>query len=146
MRSGARGSFAYGCSEMNSTCKDELVIKQSDLQQLERLIAHAGRGAAERLEEEISRAEVVVDSMYPADAVCLGSEVTFVNVGTGKQSCITVVLPSEADLGAGRISILSSMGSALIGLRAGGSIDWQLPNGKPAEIRVLSIRQVSQET
>jgi regulator of nucleoside diphosphate kinase len=129
---------------MNSISTDDLVIKESDLQRLERVIALSGKDVAERLEEEISRAEIVADSMFPADAVCLGSEVTFVNVGNGKESRITVVLPSEADLGAGKISILSSMGSALIGLRTGGSIDWQLPDGKPANIQVVAISQAGQ--
>ena len=120
----------------------ELVIKQSDCQRLLSVIdANNTHKDIDLLENELSRAEIVEDSSYPQDAVCLGADVTFLDCETKQVSMVTVVLPSEVNVSEMKISILSPIGSALIGMRTGRLIDWLLPNKRVAKIQILSVKQ-----
>lgn len=119
----------------------ELVIKQSDYQCLLSLISANARKDINLLEEELSRAEIVEDSIYPQDAVCLGAEVKFLDCITKAVSCVTLVLPGESNVNEMKISILTPVGSALIGMRTGRVIDWLLPNDRATKIQILSVKQ-----
>jgi regulator of nucleoside diphosphate kinase len=50
---------------------------------------------------------------------------------------VTLVEPAAADAAAGRISVLSPIGLALIGRRRGAVSDALLPNGRRLTLRVL---------
>ena len=52
------------------------------------------------------------------------SEVTFRDDATGSQKQVTLVYPKAADIDAGRISVLTPIGAALIGLSAGQAISF----------------------
>ena len=119
----------------------ELVIKQSDYQRLLSLISANARKDINLLEEELSRAEIVEDSIYPQDAVCLGAEVKFLDCITKAIRCVTLVLPEESNVNEMKISILTPVGSALIGMRTGRVIDWLLPNDRATKIQILSVKQ-----
>lgn len=120
---------------------DELVIKESDYGKLSALVDSSRTPAAERLEDELSRAEIVPDSLYPKDVVCLGANVGFVDLVTGEENEVTLVYPNGTDVQTMKISILTPMGCALIGMRAGGTIDWELPGARKAKIKVLRVTQ-----
>jgi regulator of nucleoside diphosphate kinase len=45
---------------------------------------------------------------------------------------VTIVYPGDADESAGRISVLSPLGTALLGLSVGQAIDWDFPDGRRA--------------
>ena len=90
--------------------------------------------------DEIDRAEIHEPGSLPADAVTIGSEVEVLDAHTGATRRLRLVLPAEADVDAGRVSILTPMGAGLIGLRTGQAIDWPYPNG---EIRTLKILKVA---
>jgi len=53
---------------------------------------------------------------------------------------VTLVYPAEADISQGRISVLTPVGTALIGLRSGGSITWETPAGEARQLTVLAVR------
>ncbi|HEU4708040.1 MAG TPA: GreA/GreB family elongation factor [Methylophilaceae bacterium] len=91
------------------------------------------------LDGELDRAIVVPDERMPADAVRLYSRVTYLDESTGIQRQIELVLPDEADVDAGKISILTPVGSALLGLRRGHSIQWPFPSGFRRRLRVLDV-------
>ncbi|MEO3474690.1 nucleoside diphosphate kinase regulator [Roseomonas sp. CAU 1739] len=96
--------------------------------------------AARLLMEEADRAEVVPAARLPSNVVALGSHVVFTDEAHGVTRTVQLVLPSEADIGQGRISILSLVGAGLIGLKAGQSIDWPTQDGR---LRRLSVTQVT---
>jgi regulator of nucleoside diphosphate kinase len=87
--------------------------------------------------DEINRAEIHAADDLPADVVGIGSEVEFLDVESGEKRRVQLVLPAEADIAAGRVSILSPVGAGLIGLRTGQSIDWPSPGGRMRELRIL---------
>ncbi len=91
--------------------------------------------------DEINRAEIHDRDTLPPDVVMIGSEVEFLDVDTGATRQVELVLPGEADIEAGRVSILTSVGAALIGLRTGQSIDWPFPNGRSRVLQILNVRR-----
>jgi regulator of nucleoside diphosphate kinase len=52
---------------------------------------------------------------------------------------VTLVYPAEADIAEGRISVLTPVGTALIGLRAGQSITWRTRDGRKQVLTVLRV-------
>jgi regulator of nucleoside diphosphate kinase len=89
---------------------------------------------------EIERAEIHGDHSLPEGVVRLGAEVDFVDEKSCQLRTVTLVMPAEANISLGRISILTPMGAALYGLSTGQSIDWPDISGQPRRIRILGVR------
>ncbi|MDV3459058.1 nucleoside diphosphate kinase regulator [Sphingomonas sp. HF-S4] len=73
---------------------------------------------------EAERARLHSAARMPADVITMGSMVEFFDDSSGSTRTVTLVYPSEADIAKGQLSILTPVGAALIGLRAGQSILW----------------------
>lgn len=95
---------------------------------------------AGELADELGRADVLTDGATPTDTVCMNSEVEFRDERTGKVQTVTLVYPDQADILQGRISVLTPVGTALIGLATGASIGWETPAGEPRHLTVLGVR------
>ena len=93
---------------------------------------------ADRLLEEIERAELRPADKIPADVVTLGSEVTYRY--DERVETVRIVAPSEADLARLHISVLTPVGAALLGLRAGQRIAWEMPHGHSKVLEVIAVR------
>lgn len=91
---------------------------------------------AEDLLAEMDRATIT--DPVPEDVVRMGSNVTF-RSGSDAAKSITLVYPGQADIAQNKISILTPLGTALIGLTAGQSVVWIARDGKE---RVLEIAAV----
>jgi regulator of nucleoside diphosphate kinase len=126
-----------------------ITLTEGDLQALRALVARnvttRDAEAAERLEEEIERARVVRDEDAPGDLVTMNARVEFVDARSGRARTVQLVFPPDADAAAGRVSVLAPIGAALLGLRAGESIDWPLPNGATARVRIVEVRRPAAE-
>ena len=72
---------------------------------------------------------MLADQQMPVDVVRMGSTVTY-RPDNGDDREVTLVLPAEADISEGRISVLTPVGTALIGLRTGQSTTWTARNGR----------------
>lgn len=96
----------------------------------------------ELLIRETTRARLHSAATIPADIVTMGSSVEFVDEGTGRRRTVQLVFPPNADISAGRVSILTPVGAGLIGLREGQSILW--PDREGHERRLL-IEKVDQK-
>ncbi|HEY0326325.1 MAG TPA: nucleoside diphosphate kinase regulator [Allosphingosinicella sp.] len=90
---------------------------------------------------EIERAEIHSQASLPPDAVTIGSEVEFFDLAHERTHHVQIVMPAEADIAAGRISVLTPIGAGLIGLSEGQSIDWPDLEGRERRIRIVSVRQ-----
>lgn len=91
------------------------------------------------LTEELERAHVLADS-HPVQTVCMGSEVRFRDDSTGTVRTATLVYPDDADISRRRLSVLTPVGAALIGLNAGNSITWETRTGDLRRLTVLEVR------
>lgn len=120
-----------------------IVLDAAWSERLEALAAVAMRGPAaelgDRLMHEVARATVLPSAEMPADVVSIGSEVRFRDETTGREQTVTVVLPEDADIARGRVSVLTPIGAALIGLAAGASIGWETREGEARRLRVLAV-------
>lgn len=96
---------------------------------------------AAMLLEEIERAELHGLETMPLGHVKLNSRVTFVDEKSGQARTMQLVLPAEASVAEGRISILTPMGAALYGLAGGACIDWPDLDGHERRIRILRVEQ-----
>lgn len=97
---------------------------------------------AEELLSELDRARIVADESVPDDVVRMGSVVEFRAGGDRKR--VTLVFPPEADIAAGKVSVLTPVGAALIGLATGESISWTARDGTSHELTILSVEQPKQ--
>lgn len=124
---------------------ERIYITSSELERLRALVEQHSEGrdgaAAERLDAELDRAIVVDGARIPADVVTIDSRVTFEDARSGVLREVVIVYPAAADASAGRISVLAPIGAALIGQRQGDVIDWPLPDGRVARIRILGVSQ-----
>ena len=128
----------------SGTAQPPIHISESDYaliaSEAMRLEATAPR-VAEMLLDEIDRAEVHSRDELPGDVVTLGSLVTFVDEGSRVQRRVQIVLPADADIERGSLSIASQVGAGLIGLSAGQSIDWPCPDGRPRILHIVDVEQ-----
>lgn len=99
---------------------------------------------AEAMIEELERARVVEDSALPETVVRMGSTVTYTADG-GAPTTVTLVFPGEADIAQGKVAVTAPVGTALIGLSVGQSIDWTARNGRIHRLTVTDIRQPAGE-
>jgi regulator of nucleoside diphosphate kinase len=71
----------------------------------------------------------------------MGCEVEFRDDTTGKVQTVTLVYPEDADISQGKISVLTPIGAALIGVRVGHSITWETRTGEMRRLTVLQVRE-----
>jgi regulator of nucleoside diphosphate kinase len=106
------------------------------------VLAMTGSGhspdAADDLFRELDRARVVPENKLPADVVRMGSRVTY-RTDDGVVRTVELVYPGQANISAERISVLTPVGTALIGLRAGQSITWLTRTGQKKVLTALSV-------
>jgi len=121
----------------------DLVFSKRDAGLLAQLLAehrHANAleaEAAEALGDLMMEARFVADGTLPPGCVGLGSRVTYADTDGSAVRSVTLVLPHSADAAAGRISVLSPVGLALIGRRRGAFTEAHLPNGRRLALRVI---------
>ena len=121
-----------------------LQIRETDAEQIGNLalqMEHRSPQVAEMLLAEINRAKVVDDAHLPSETVAMLSTVKFVDDETGVERTLQLVYPQDADIEAGRISILSLVGAGLLGLRAGQSISWPNRDGHERPLRIIEVSQ-----
>ena len=113
-----------------------LVLTSKDEERLGALLHHGYRGdlrgcspaVLDFLSKELARADVVDPRRVPPDVVTMNSRVLYSDDQRGIRREVTLVYPGAEKNGQGKISVLSSLGSALIGLSEGQSLSWLLPD------------------
>ena len=88
------------------------------------------RRNAEDLFAELKKAKLVSKEEFPADVVRLNSIVRIKPEDRDYIMELMIVLPDKADIKERKISIMSPIGTALIGFRQGENVKWQVPSGK----------------
>lgn len=124
--------------------RTHLLASESDIvANLALQIEHRQPVVAAMLLDEIERGELHDAATLPKDAITLGSDVDFVDERTHQLRKAQLVLPAHANIAEGRISILTPMGAALYGLRAGDSINWPDLEGNERRITIARVVQHS---
>ncbi|MDP1875867.1 nucleoside diphosphate kinase regulator [Phenylobacterium sp.] len=124
--------------------RPNIILSETDADRITDLALSAQQRSPEvsrLLLEEVERAEVRPDDETPGDIVGMGARVEFVDQAHAESRVVTLVYPAEADISAGRISILTPVGAGLLGLQPGQSIQWPDREGHERELRVVSVRR-----
>ncbi|MEO9298320.1 nucleoside diphosphate kinase regulator [Devosia alba] len=125
------------------TLRPQIRVAQSEHQQLLALAAAGSASAADSLLIEMERARVVPDAKLPEDVVRMGSRIQY-RTDRDDLVDVTLVYPADADIAQGKVSVLTPVGAALIGLRTGQSITWEARDGRKNVLTVLSVVQPAQ--
>lgn len=112
---------------------EELVVGRSDYLRLRQYVL------SDQLLDELERAIVVDSEQVPDDVVRMHARCTYIDRGIGTQREIELVYPDESDPAIGKISVLTPVGSALIGLRVGQEIAWAFPDGSIRHLKVTNV-------
>ena len=116
--------------------KDNIKITDHDYVSLYNLLNRSKKSKNEELrnlsvlENEIRRAERVDPKKIAPDIVTMNSVIEVVDLDTNKSMTVKLVYPKEADYNHGKISILSLLGSALLGYKVGSRISFEAPRGR----------------
>jgi regulator of nucleoside diphosphate kinase len=122
----------------------EIFITDADRDRLEKLLlgtrlwSTRDKEHLQALEAELDKAYTVASRSIPGDVVTMRSQVRVKDMQSGETMDLSVVLPSEADSGRGKISVLAPVGTALLGYRVGDTVEWKVPCG----LRRLKIERI----
>ncbi|MFA6356172.1 MAG: nucleoside diphosphate kinase regulator [Candidatus Omnitrophota bacterium] len=121
-----------------------LYITAIDKERLHELIVSTRKNAVESeihlrdLEVELEKAIIVQPRDIPKDVVTMDSQICVKDLDTQEEVVYTLVFPSFSNIELNRISVLSPIGTALLGYRTGDIIEWRVPAG----IRKLKIKKI----
>ncbi|MBN8529824.1 MAG: GreA/GreB family elongation factor [Caulobacterales bacterium] len=109
----------------------DIILSRADFEALHRLVGDLpGRGATALLQQELDRAEVRETRDVPPKVVGLNRWLRYTD-GRGEEARrVRLVLPPDADIDQGQVSILSWVGAGLLGLAEGVSVDWPDASGE----------------
>jgi len=123
--------------------KPRIVVSDTEHERLVDLantVLDRAPAVAEVLLDEMERADVRASDAMPGDVVRMHSTVEFRSDG-GQSRRVSLVYPGEADIAEGKISVLTPVGTALIGLARGQSMSWVAPDGREHSLTVLEVEQ-----
>lgn len=122
--------------------RPRIAIREKDFQALSRLAELATKSmpdVAGYLENELGRARILSGRSASARVVGMGSAVEYRDEATGKVHKVTLVYPAVSDIEQGRVSVLTPIGAALLGLSPGQSIQWNTRSGEPRRLTVVAV-------
>ena len=120
----------------------QIIVSNADYERLTDLASASLErlpDVANELLSEMDRAQVVESDAVPANVVRMGSTVTFKS-DDGHTRTLTLVYPAHESLDQHRISVMTPVGAALIGLAEGQSISWTARDGRRHELTVMKVK------
>jgi len=123
-----------------------IVLNADDLVHIEALAEGAMKRngpLADRLLDEISRARVVPAAKMPANVIGIGSIATYRDETTGQESSVTLVYPEDADIARQRVSLMTPIGVALLGLAEGAVFHWETRADQRRKLTVIRVENPS---
>jgi regulator of nucleoside diphosphate kinase len=117
-----------------------LYLTELDVTRLEGIASRNGTALmADMLDTLLERAAIVPAEDIPTDVITMNSSVLCKLQGETDARRLTLVYPDNADFDAGRLSVLSPVGQALLGARIGQTVGYALPNGRQQQIEVIDL-------
>jgi regulator of nucleoside diphosphate kinase len=94
---------------------------------------------SEPLRRELERAAVVARDAVPADVATMNSLVRYADETRGVMRTVALVYPRAARGDKTMVSVLTPLGSALLGLSVGQAIEWDFPDGSRRRLRLEAV-------
>lgn len=119
----------------------ERTLTQIDYVRLTRLLTQQGGQAATRetMQEMLESSDLVPSPEVPPTVVTMYTQVLLEDLEGGEPYKLTLCYPADAEPANGFISVLSPVGSALLGLRVGQTARWAMPGGAAGAARIQSV-------
>ena len=122
--------------------KPPITISSLDADRLEAMLVATradNEANGKALLDELARARIVAPEDMPSGVVTMNSTVRFEIDAPDEQFCLTLAYPKDMDQLQNGISVLAPIGSALLGLSIGDTIDWPRPDGQLLKVRLLEV-------
>ncbi|NUM25270.1 MAG: nucleoside diphosphate kinase regulator [Candidatus Buchananbacteria bacterium] len=120
----------------------KIYITRQDYEKLNKMLDEKLKLGNEKyisaLAAELAKCEIVEPSDISRDVVIMNSRVSFRILDDNSEMTYSLVFPDEADINSGKISILSPIGTALIGYGVGDIVEWEVPSGI-ARIKIEAV-------
>ena len=104
-------------------------VRLREMMQSLQTVGNPYRGYLRRLKRELETARIVPAAEVEADVVTMNSHVRVRDLDTDRTEHVTLVFHGDSDVFGGRLSVLTPLGTELIGQRVGDEIDWEVPAG-----------------
>lgn len=120
----------------------KIVINADDLARIEALAEGAmnrNPELADRLLDEIGRARIVKPARMPSNVVAIGSTVTYRDETTGVERTVTLTYPEDANITRQRVSLVTPIGVALLGLAEGAVFSWNTRADQRKRLTVIRV-------
>ena len=123
--------------------KRTIFITVQDMRRLSRMLIEAAMGSAEdehlrQLEQELDRSKLVRPEEVPPDVVTMNSRLRIRDLDSGEERVFTLVFPDEQARDPDSVSILSALGTAVLGFRVGGTVRLRA-TGRTLNLRVEEL-------
>ena len=102
-------------------------------------LSQRGHAEMKALQSELTRAEIVEVKDLPPDVITMNSTAELVDLDTNERMEFTLVFPRDANIEAGKISVLAPLGTAMLGYRVGDKFQWIVPYGR-RRLKVTAVR------
>jgi regulator of nucleoside diphosphate kinase len=115
--------------------ENDIIVTSRDHAELNSVIAVTGKVShrvkweLRLLENELKSARIVAPEEVPPDVITINTRAEFLDLETGERLEFTVVLPIDANINDGKISVLAPLGTAMLGYRVGDEFVWHVPHG-----------------
>jgi len=113
-----------------------IYITEYDMTRLEEVLAIAAKNAKrdfkhlEGLTKELMKAEIVDSTEIPSNVITMNSKVLLDDLENNQRKEYILVFPKEADIEQNKVSVLSPLGTAMIGCRVGHILKVKTPTGE----------------
>lgn len=124
------------------TQKPKIVISSLDAQRLRTLLDSLDESnfiGIDELWEELNRADILEPEDMPSNVVTMNSTVRFREIHSKKEFSLTLVYPTTGEDSFSTLSILAPVGSALLGLKEGDTIEWPKPGGGQLSLEIIRV-------
>ena len=131
----------FSTQTLSTQALPPIYVTEADFEILSNLAdATAGRALGGRvLAGEMARAQIVDPGQAPRPFAGIGARVAYQDLSNGQARTVRLSLPRDASIDDNRISVLSPVGAALIGMTAGEAFHWTDAEGRLRGVRVLSV-------
>lgn len=122
----------------------KIYVTESDLHRLSELIRTYNAAETKDkqgimiLQQELNRASVVKSEKVANNVVTMNSRIRLVSIETQKEMTYQIVYPWDVNVEEGKISVLSPIGTAVLGYKKGDIIEWKVPAG----MRTFKIEEI----
>ncbi len=115
------------------------VLTELDHVRIDRLLARADRPSDDALHALLDDADIVPTRQVPADVITMYTQATVEAPDGGNRRKLAVCYPEDADPNAGFVSVLSPIGTALLGRRRGDTVEWVTPGGAVQRLHIVEL-------